>query len=136
MAKLPSTKRILKEDIPDAPGWTTRIIGPLNQLIESVYSALNKNITFRDNIDSQIKELDFQTPSDYSTKGFNKLQFQRLTRVRAEGVLVLQIFEKESNELVLEPVSIAWSEANNEIRVVYITGLKPDTKYRVSLLVI
>jgi hypothetical protein len=43
MAKLPTIKRIIKEDFPDQP-WIGKLLQPLNTFMESVVSALNKNL--------------------------------------------------------------------------------------------
>ncbi len=65
MAKLPEQRRILKEDLQDAPSWIDKLISPINSFFEDLYFALNKNITFRENIAAQIREIDFETSSDY-----------------------------------------------------------------------
>ncbi len=38
--RLPSQKKILREDLKDAPAWVNGLIGPLNAFMESVYQAL------------------------------------------------------------------------------------------------
>jgi hypothetical protein len=55
MAKLPSFRRIAADTISkDYPDLAELLIAPLNSFMESVTRALNKQITFSDNIDAQV----------------------------------------------------------------------------------
>jgi len=69
MAQLPNQKRILKEDLREAPSWIDKLLYPLNSFMESVYFALNRNLNFQENIASQIYEIEFTTASDYPIPG-------------------------------------------------------------------
>lgn len=65
MAKLPTSKKVLREDVKEAPSWIEVILSTMNSFFEDVYFALNKQITFRENISCQIKELEIETSSTY-----------------------------------------------------------------------
>lgn len=65
MAKLPIQRRIMREDLKDAPSWIERLIGFINPFFEDIYYAMNKQITFRENIDCDILEIEFETSPDY-----------------------------------------------------------------------
>lgn len=143
MAKLPPIKRILRENIKEAPAWIDRIIVPLNLFLESTYFALNKNITFRENINSEIREIEFTTKSDYTTAspkedGFDYLSFAHSLKSKPEGLTILQITEKSSSsyQIITSPVSLDWTEINGQIRINYITGLKDSTTYNLKVLAI
>ena len=55
MSALPPIKRITKEDLREAPNWIDRLLIPLNQFFDSVYGALNRNLTFEENIRCQVQ---------------------------------------------------------------------------------
>ena len=65
MAKLPSKRKLLREDLKEAPAWIDNLLGFINPFFEDVYFAFNKNITFKENIASQIRELNFETTATY-----------------------------------------------------------------------
>lgn len=142
MAKLPNQKRILREDLKEAPNWIERLITPLNSFMESVYYALNKNITFNENIACQIKTINFTTNSDYSTaspvvNGFTQLQFRHSLRTRPQGVIIMQTIKKESSYVAItEAVTLDWYENNGIIYINYISGLEDSQEYDIKLLVI
>jgi len=59
MAVIKGTRKILKSDIPDAPGWFDPIISTLNSFFDTVIGALRGRLTFRDNFYCQVKEFTF-----------------------------------------------------------------------------
>jgi len=142
MAKLPNQKRVLREDLKDAPSWIDRLITPLNSFMESVYYALNKNITFNENIASQIKEIEFTTLSTYSTAspkidGFQVIQFPHSLKNKPFGVTIQQITEKSGTyNPITSPVCIDWYDNNGVININYITGLEDSKTYIIRLLVL
>jgi hypothetical protein len=133
MGKLPSIKKILREDVKDAPAWINAVIEPLNQFMENVYSALNKNITFSENIASFVKELTYKTTSAYPT--VETVEFPNILRTKASGILVLQAVEKSTYTPAAGPVYVPWVEDNGTILISSITGLQADTTYVIRLLV-
>lgn len=50
--KIPSIRRILKEDLAKAgpiPPWVDNLLDPLNEFIDTVVTSLRSNLTFADN---------------------------------------------------------------------------------------
>lgn len=131
--RLPTQKKILREDLKDAPRWITNVIDPINSFMESVYQALNKNITFQENIASFIKEITFTTPSTYPT--MDDLEFTNTLKSKASGVLLMQIYEKSNYTAAAGPVYVPWIENNGLIVVSAIPGLVADKTYVMRLLV-
>jgi hypothetical protein len=131
--KLPTIKKIMREDLKNAPDWVGRLIDPVNSFMESVYTALNKNITLYDNISSFIKEVTYRTPSTYPT-GVDNISFLNELRSRATGVVILQAFDNAT----YTPVSIgniAWIEDASGIVIYPVTGLQPSKTYTIRLAV-
>lgn len=54
MARLPRQNKILAEDFPDQKSWIPKLLLPLNGFFEDVISALNKNLTFKENMAGDI----------------------------------------------------------------------------------
>jgi len=131
--KLPSQKKILREDLKDAPDWVSGIIGPVNNFMESVYQALNNNITFSENIASFIKEINYKTPSTYPT--MENVEFLSSLRTKAIGVQCLQVFDKSDYTPAAGPVYVPWVENNGKIIISPITGLQANKTYVVRLLI-
>lgn len=53
MAKLPVKRKIQPEDFPDQK-WLPNLLAPINQFFSDVFNALNKNLTWTDNIAGEI----------------------------------------------------------------------------------
>lgn len=131
--KLPQTKKILREDVKDAPPWIGAIIDPVNSFMENVYQALNKSITFSENIRCFIKEITYKTTSTYPVEA--QVSFANELKVKATGVLVLQAVERTTYTPAPGPVYVPWVEDNGQILVRSITGLEASKTYTIRLLI-
>lgn len=132
--KLPATKRILREDLRDAPGWVNGIIGPVNSFMESVYQSLNHNISLTDNIASFVKEITYKTNSTYPT-GMAQITFRNELKTKPIGVVVLQVYNRADYTPAPGPVYVPWVENVGDIVVSTITGLEADRNYMIRLAV-
>ena len=136
MARLPTTQRIRREDIPDAPGWVDRLIYSINLFFEAVYSALNKQLTLQDNLAVQIRKISFVTSATYSSGDFDTIAFTRTLATKAFVLLIGQITEVADNYTpITEGVSPSWRDINNEIQITHMSGLKDDTRYNVTVII-
>ena len=141
MASLPSQKRILREDLTEAPIWIDKLLWPLNKFMETIYYALDKNITFEDNIAAQKRTINFTTGtyigSPMTADNFPLIQFTSTLRTVPAGIMLLNIYESDNiGEPLIEPTTLSWYYNNGTITVTYITGLSDDTDYTMTLLVI
>lgn len=127
--KLPSQKKILREDLKDAPAWVGGIIDPVNSFMETVYQALNKNIN-EDNTSSQMKELTYITPSTYPVMA--NVQFVSALKSKAVSVVIAQVYEKNTYTPVATS-NPAWVEVNGAIVLGPILGLQASKTYIVRL---
>lgn len=133
--KLPTQKKILREDIKDAPPWINAVIEPVNTFMENTYQALNKNITFSENINSFVKELIYTTPSTYPT-GVEIVTFQNTLRTRPTGIFLMQVYERSTYTPPPGPVFIPWVDSQDGIQIYPLTGLEASKTYLVRLVVI
>lgn len=142
MARLPNQKRIMREDLQDAPSWIDRLLFPLNSFMESVYYALNKNITFNENIACQIREITFTTPSTYGVGSpvgvdFDEIRFSNQLRTVPQGVIIMQLNITNSVDTPLYTAqSLHWYHDDGIIYIPYISGLSASTDYTLRVLVI
>lgn len=132
--KLPSQKKILKEDLKEAPGWISGLIDPLNSFMESTYQALNRNLTFTENIASFVKEITYKTPATYPT-GQEVVRFKNDLKTKPIGCMVMQVYEKTSYTPAPGPVYVPWIEDAGSIVISPITGLEADKTYLIRLLI-
>lgn len=138
MAVLPSVKSIRQEDIgPQAPDWIGLLLGPLNTFMESIYSALRKDITFTENIACNIRDFTIQTKSTYSTGGWELITFPSGLRTKPSGVLLLQVVDQtDPYTPMTTAVSLDWQDLSGNIQIRYISGLADSKKYLLRVLVI
>lgn len=132
--RLPTQKKILREDLKDAPSYVNGIIEPVNTFMEAVYQALNKNITLQDNIASFIKELIYTTPSTYPA-GVEDVSFRNTLRTRPTGVMVMQAYERTAYVAAPGPVYVPWIEDDGNIIVSTVTGLVASKTYLIRLVI-
>lgn len=130
--RLPTQKRLLKEDLKDFPTGSVSMIDTINSFFENVYQCLNRNVTFQDNVASFIYTLTYTTPSTYPA-GVEMVEFANQLKTKPIGVLVLQAYDKSNYVAAIGPVYIPWVEVNNSINVGTITGLEASKSYLVRL---
>lgn len=134
--RLPTAKKVLKEDLKDAPDWVNNLIQPINTFMENVYACLNKNVTLQDNIGSFIYTFTYKTPSTYPSDADQEpLEFLNQLKTKPIGVVVLQAYEKTTYTPAQGPVYAPWIENNGSIILGVITGLAPDKSYFIRLAV-
>ena len=138
MAKLPEIKRLSKGDFPEAPEWINKLLGPLNSFFESVFLALNRNLSYAENFASQIKELTFTTASDYEVNDtWTEIKFPITMNTRPQGAQVIDVREKDAlNTPLSTPFGIQWRLEGGNFVVTFISGLEDSTKYVIKVLVI
>jgi len=132
--KLPVIKKILREDVREAPSWVNGLIDPINSFMETVYQALNKNLTLTENIASFVTEITYRTISTYPT-GQETTNFMNQLKVRPSGVMVMQVYDKLTYLPPPGPVYVPWTLNGDQIVMRTITGLEADKAYMIRLVV-
>lgn len=124
MAKLPPLKRLYDSDIPGAPKWFKDIVLLLNNFFQNVTQALNKNLTFQDNIRSQI--------IDIKHVGGTTANITTNLNIPLSGILVLQA----SGSSFTGGVFVNWKQLQQVIEITEVTGLTAGQEYNLRLLLI
>lgn len=140
MAKLPSIKNLMVEDIgKDAPEWFRNFLTPLNSFMSSVYFALDRDITFTENINSSIKEISFTTEADYTVAvpplGWIVQSIANPLKKKPVGAVLIGITNLTDYSIITLANQINWYYSEGSIKINYVTGLKNSTKYKITLLI-
>lgn len=134
MANLPTVRRISREDLRDknAPKWVDQFLRLLNNFFENVYSALNRNLTFGDNIRTQEKAFTITagaTPTD------NTFSFVLGLPVAPTGLWVTKAIEtSDSSAPVSGAVYAWWRRESATVFIDSITGLTNGTQYTITVM--
>jgi len=123
--KLPIQKKILREDLKDAPDYIEGLLGPINQFMETIYQMANKNID-EVNLQSMIKEVTVVVPSTYPV--MDPIKFQSTLKVKGTGCTILQCINK-TTYLPVATGNPAWIDNNGTITISEITGLTASQTY-------
>jgi hypothetical protein len=136
MASLPKIRRLVVEDFPDQKDWIGKLLLPLNEFMESVNQALDKNLALEENVSAQIKELSFQTRSTVSATF--PLYFKLTLTRKPIGVLVVRAIEDDAAPATLTTAVWAYWELtqDGQIKISNLSGLSASQKYKVTFVVI
>ena len=123
--KISVPRRILREDLKDAPDWIVGLITPLNSFIDTYFLLANKNID-EANLASQIIELEVVTPSTYPT--MDPVKFTSQLRTQPQGLCILQAYEKRTG-VPVATMNPAWTANGRMVSISQITGLSASKTY-------
>lgn len=131
MAKPPELREIIpsqfKEEEQELIG---KISEPYNDLVKQTISALNKNLNFSDNIDSQI--------AVHQHIGGSTSTFNYSRRNPPKGLWIVDIKNLTTPTQILSAAPFAqWGiNSNNKITLNNVTGLTSGDKYEITFLII
>lgn len=134
MSQLPPYRRIGLEDVKGAPSWIEGLINVLNNFMETVYGALNRNLSFGENFRAEFKVF---TLTAGATADLNKFRFTPALKQKPSGLIPLQVTEVGGNYVVLtNPISIpSWRWESGLIIIESIAGLTNARQYNITVLV-
>ena len=134
MAPLPKIRKIFTDDYKDAPLWFSKFIITINLFLDAVYYALNRNLSFNENINSQIITIPFIAKA---SAAYNKLNFATDLK-SVNGIIIIKAVQKATTYTVLaSAINIpSWRYLDGQIYVDSITGLTAAATYDLTFLVI
>ena len=133
--RLPSQKKLLREDLKDFPEGSVSMINTINSFFETVYQALNRNITFQDNFASFVYVFTYRTPTTYPAS-VPAVEFTNTLKTKPVGLWAIQVYDKSNYKPAAGPVYVPWIENNNLIQMGTITGLEADKSYLIRVVVV
>lgn len=131
--KIKKTNRLRVEDLnptgKEIPDWLPRLLTPINEIIDTVGNALINNLTFDENIRSQIHQFTVNTAQfPYA--------LMNTTKQVPKGVLIMQCYVNGNPSTVItNALSVDWWY-DETINIRNIAGLTPGVEYVVRLLVV
>lgn len=124
MAKLPRIKRLLKEDFQEVE-WIDKLLGPVNDFFDTVYDALNKGLTFTDNMPATVKTLEFKEGSS-----IYPIKFAWNLKTLPTALIITRVVGTEPSSAP----SVYWSFDGQSINIDKFYGLVDGQDYKVSVI--
>jgi hypothetical protein len=137
MANLPPIKRIVKEDFAEYP-WAEKLLWPINRFFDSIYGALNRDITFRENVRSQLKTVNFTTESTVSdTFPIRFLPDAEISNTVPPSDIIVTKIGRVDGTALAGGATLEWGLASDgQISINNITNLVASQDYSMRLLVL
>lgn len=131
--KLQSFRRLFTKDYKkDYQDLIESLSVSLNNGIESLYTALNNNVTLRDNMKASIKDVTVSV--DASGKPVNATSFALDFSGQIDGVMVLSAFNQtNANIYPTTAPFISYTQSTDSIIINNITGLQPGNTYLIRV---
>ncbi len=135
MAKLPTQRRVSKEDFPDAPSWFDNFTAIISSFMREVYSALNGNLTFGENVNGMVKK--FRITAGAAPEN-NTFTFTHELKLKPFGVYPCQVTQVTGSYApITSAVFVSWRlNDGGQIVIDAITGLTNGSIYDITVLVI
>ena len=136
MASLPTIKRVQRTDLgSNIPEWVDSLLSPINQFMEEIYSAFNRNLTIPENVAGQIIDINIKTLSNYSNdKAFTEIKFLTKLKTRMRVLIVGQCIKSGDPSKKHDPVFVSWYDNNDgTITIRYISGLEDSSEYNITM---
>jgi hypothetical protein len=131
MSKPPIFRRIVREDIPEAPDWIEIVIYSLNQFYDTVRAALTRSLTFTENHDAQIFK--FRIVAGASATD-NTYRFAITMKKKVDGMLLAKVEQVENTYTPLTSVPwVDWHQESTEMVIDSIQGLTSAKSYDITL---
>ncbi len=132
MARIPPIKRLSTEDFKDQTSWIGKLLTPLNEFMSTTVAALNRGLTFSDNLAAQVKTLTITASADAYP-----LKFLCTLNSRPQGLWIVSVRDHASTPLTLTTAVFAdWDYANGQVIINNITGLTAGRKYDICVIII
>ena len=127
MAKPPIFRRIIREDLPDAPEWVDIFIYSLNQFFDTVRQAMSRNLTFADNNDMQTQKFRLVAGA---TAADNTYDFALNMKKKVEGIILGKVEQVSTSYTPLTSVPwINWHQESTKLVIDSILGLTSGASY-------
>lgn len=131
---LPPIQRISREDVKGSPEWVNQLLTPLNIFLDTIYGGLNKGLTIRENLLSQIETVEVNAGA---TAVSNAKQFLLKMKAKPQHVIPLSYQVKGAADLTTGcGLSMTWNCDGTNVNITSISGLTNGLVYSVTVLLI
>lgn len=131
--RLPTFKRLIKSDYKEEYQSLIETLSfSINNGIESLYQALNKAISLKDNVACTVKDIPVEVNTDGTPKV--KTAFTLDTTNRILGICVLNaVNTKNSAILPTSGVFVSFAQENKNIIISNVKGIPADQPFTLSI---
>lgn len=110
-----------------------------NQFGQNVYNLLSGGLTIENNVRGMVYTNSFSTPANYSdgvNSNFSSFSFK--VAFQPSGVMKMNLVPLNSGTQTpnIKPVDVSWVYNGTQVAITYVTGLQPNGKYTITLLII
>lgn len=135
--KLPSFKRLFDRDFPAEFKQLISQLGlTVNSGFDSIYNALNNNLTFADNFNGTISTFDVAVNASGIPVKVPSFTLST-NQTNVTGLLLLNVNSKGTTTVYpTSGVTITFTKESNKIYIQHITGLTVGTTYTISVIVV
>lgn len=133
--RLPSFKRLFSTDFKkDYKDLIDQLSLSLNNGIDILYTALNNNLTFRDNFSATVK--DITVTVDANGKPTSGGSFQLNSNAKIDGILILSAINQTNSAVYPNSgVFISGAQSGNTYNINNVTGLQAGQSYTLRVIV-
>jgi hypothetical protein len=133
MAQAPEFRRVSREQLPDERfDGIEPLLYAFNTLAEQTVSALTSNLTVGANILGEISKITINTPVGYGPGVFNTVRVPWPFTTQAPRIVIVG----NCTPAPIGSTTVSWTYTYGVITVQFITGLQPNKKYDINLLVL
>ena len=127
MAAPINISRLSREEFKGAPAWIDRLLGWLNQFLEQIAFALNKNLTLEQNLAAQVKAFSVTAGAGAAN---NTASFLCTLKTAPKVLFKGSVVQRGSNYVALTAaVDVNWRYENGNVLITSITGLTNGLTY-------
>ena len=134
MAKVTEFKRLVREDFPkDDQAFVDRLAFTINPALEAIAQAFNRNLTFEDNLNTQIRDIDLTV--DASGIPLSITAYKSTLRTLTRGLICVRAenLNNPSAYATGQPF-VSFSENNGLITLKHVSGLPANQKFRLKII--
>ena len=133
MPKLPSFRRLFREDYPDEQkGLIDKLSVTINQGLEQLYFALNGGLTLNENLAATVSDFEVEVDSGGIPK--KRTVFKLNSSTSVTQVVVGKVDNlTNTSAYPTGAVFVTWTQGSEGIIVNHITGLVANSRYRIRV---
>lgn len=137
MSRLPSYKRIIKEDFSaEEQNLISKLGFLVNSAFDGIYSAFDKSITIADNLNQDLVDIDLTV--DASGIPRQPIEIKTKLRNNCKGMLVVRLDNLSNPTSLPASAPFIYFEQGSQTNVVIknVKGLTANVRYRLKVLII
>lgn len=136
MAQVPNIITFDIAQFEDQADWIEKLFFPLNQVLKSITGAFANQVTFRDNLKAQVKQIEIKVPgvlADAFPVKYRSVDFNGRD-ITPIGLQLWKVEEiADSPQIITAALWPDWSFAEGQVSINNIAGLSLNTRYRATI---